>query len=92
MYAAAYQNNRTFALQERATRRPGRGEVRVHVACTCVCGTDLHIFYGDMDARVSVPAVIGHEMSGRVAEIGTEVSGWGMGDAVTVIPLDWCGS
>ena len=35
-----------------------------------ICGTDLHILHGDMDERVSMPAVLGHEMSGRRAGQG----------------------
>jgi threonine dehydrogenase-like Zn-dependent dehydrogenase len=29
--------------------------------------------------------------SGRIAAVGGEVTGWRAGDAVTVLPLDWCG-
>ncbi len=43
---------------------PAPGEVELAVAYTGICGTDLHIFHGAMDARVTVPAVLGHEMSG----------------------------
>ncbi|MBE1588826.1 2-desacetyl-2-hydroxyethyl bacteriochlorophyllide A dehydrogenase [Nonomuraea angiospora] len=42
-----------------------------------------------MDARVSTPAVLGHEMSGRVLRVGPDVEGWRPGDAVTVMPLRW---
>jgi 2-desacetyl-2-hydroxyethyl bacteriochlorophyllide A dehydrogenase len=65
--------------------------VRIAVAYTGICGTDLHILHGAMDHRVTLPAVIGHEMSGRVAEIGAGVTGWSVGDPVTVMPLRWCG-
>ncbi|MFD5747473.1 zinc-binding dehydrogenase [Streptomyces sp. NPDC127033] len=68
---------------------PGAGEVEVAPAYVGICGTDLHIFHGDMDARVSTPAVLGHEMSGRVVRIGEGVEGWAPGDAVTVMPLRW---
>lgn len=70
---------------------PGPGEVRIDVAYTGICGTDLTVFNGKMDARVTMPAVLGHEMSGRVAELGEGVTGWALGDAVTVLPLVWCG-
>nr|WP_257570772.1 alcohol dehydrogenase catalytic domain-containing protein [Streptomyces sp. NP160] len=68
-------------------REPGPGEVEVAPAFTGICGTDLHIAAGHMDARVSVPAVIGHETAGRIAAVGEGVSGWSVGDAVTVMPL-----
>ncbi|MEV7429702.1 alcohol dehydrogenase catalytic domain-containing protein [Nocardioides sp. NPDC092400] len=71
---------------------PGPGEVQVEVAYVGICGTDLHILHGSMDARVSMPAVIGHEMSGRVAAVGEGVTGWATGDPVTVMPLDWDGT
>ena len=41
-----------------------------------------------MDARVAAPQVIGHEMSGTVAELGDGVEGFAVGDAVVVRPLD----
>jgi 2-desacetyl-2-hydroxyethyl bacteriochlorophyllide A dehydrogenase len=63
--------------------------VEIAPAYVGICGTDLHIFHGDMDARVSAPAVLGHEMSGRVIRVGQGVEGWSPGDAVTVMPLRW---
>jgi 2-desacetyl-2-hydroxyethyl bacteriochlorophyllide A dehydrogenase len=67
------------------------GHVRVDVAYTGICGTDLHVYHGAMDTRVDPPGVIGHEMSGRIAEIGPDVTGWRTGDQVTVMPLVPCG-
>lgn len=65
--------------------------MRVNVAYCGICGTDLHIFLGHMDKRVSMPQVIGHEMSGVVAETGANVSDWQVGDRIVVRPLDPCG-
>jgi len=92
MLSAAYVGDRTMDVTEAEARPPGRGEVQIEVAYVGICGTDLHILHGAMDGRVSTPAVIGHEMSGRVAELGEGVSGWAVGDAVTVMPLDWDGT
>jgi (R,R)-butanediol dehydrogenase/meso-butanediol dehydrogenase/diacetyl reductase len=71
---------------------PGPGEVEVAPEFVGICGTDLHIFHGDMDARVGTGAVIGHEMSGRVVGVGPGVDGWQAGDPVTVMPLRWDGN
>jgi 2-desacetyl-2-hydroxyethyl bacteriochlorophyllide A dehydrogenase len=92
MRAVTYVGDETFRVEEREARTPGSGEVRIDVAYVGICGTDLHIKHGAMDARVRAPAVIGHEMSGVVSEVGSDVVGWRPGDAVTVMPLDWCGT
>ena len=91
MQAACYMGARTMSVLEREPQPPGAGEVEIAVAYTGICGTDLHIFHGAMDARVTVPAVLGHEMSGTVSAVGDGVTGWAPGDRVTVMPLDWCG-
>jgi (R,R)-butanediol dehydrogenase / meso-butanediol dehydrogenase / diacetyl reductase len=86
--AVSYEGNGRFALRAAEPRAPGAGEVRLEVAYCGICGTDLHIAHGAMDHRVTVPQVIGHEMSGRVAELGEGVDGFQVGDAVVVRPLD----
>jgi (R,R)-butanediol dehydrogenase/meso-butanediol dehydrogenase/diacetyl reductase len=91
MRAAAYVGDQTIRLEEREPEEPAPGQVRLDVAYVGICGTDLHIKHGAMDARVTLPAVIGHEMSGTVAAIGEGVTEWSPGDQVTVMPLRWCG-
>lgn len=88
----AYTAPRTLALEnDTPTAPPPPGHVAIEVAYTGICGTDLHIFHGAMDTRVGPPQVIGHEMSGRVAETAPDVTGWQVGDNVTVMPLVPCG-
>jgi (R,R)-butanediol dehydrogenase / meso-butanediol dehydrogenase / diacetyl reductase len=86
-----YAGARTLRVEPVRPVPPGPGHVRIDVAYTGICGTDLHIYHGDMDGRVHPPRVIGHEMSGRIAEVGGGVDGWQAGEPVTVMPLDWCG-
>jgi (R,R)-butanediol dehydrogenase/meso-butanediol dehydrogenase/diacetyl reductase len=86
--AVYYEGRGAFALREGGVAPPGEGEVRLDVAYCGVCGTDLHIAHGAMDHRVHVPQVIGHEMSGTVAELGPGVEGFAIGDPVVVRPLD----
>jgi 2-desacetyl-2-hydroxyethyl bacteriochlorophyllide A dehydrogenase len=87
--AVRYTSARTLDTAPAAPSSPGPGEVELAPAYVGICGTDLHIFHGDMDARVQAPAVLGHEMSGRVVRVGPDVEGWQPGDAVTVMPLRW---
>lgn len=92
MTAATYNGSRTFSTIEPAPVPPQPGEVQIAVSYTGLCGTDLHIFHGDMDARVSTPAIIGHEMSGVIVALGADVTGWTVGQPVTVMPTLPCGS
>ncbi|MFD7505100.1 zinc-binding dehydrogenase [Streptomyces sp. NPDC059850] len=92
MHAARYVGNNTIAVAEVPVAPPPAGQVQLDVAYTGICGTDLHLLHGAMDARVTLPAVIGHEMSGRIAAVGEGVTGWAAGDPVTVMPLAWCGA
>ncbi|MFJ8114241.1 zinc-binding dehydrogenase [Streptomyces sp. NPDC096132] len=87
--AVRYTAARTLDTAPALSAPPGPGEVELAPAYVGICGTDLHIFHGDMDARVKTPAVLGHEMSGRVVRVGPGVEGWAPGDAVTVMPLRW---
>src|SRR3954454_23915532 len=91
MRAALYVGDGSFRVEARAPRPPGPGGVQLDVAYLGICGTDLHIKHGAMDQRVRIPAVIGHEMAGTVAAVGDGVTGHAPGDAVTVMPLVWCG-
>ena len=88
MKAVYYQGSGRFTVGRGEIRPPGEGEVRLAVAYCGLCGTDLHIAHGSMDHRVRPPQVIGHEMAGTVAEVGTGVMGLGPGDKVVVRPLD----
>lgn len=90
MRAARYLGGEQIDVATVDPAAPGPGEVQVAVAYTGICGTDLHIRHGAMDARVTLPAVLGHEMSGRVLACGPGVVDWRPGDAVTVMPLRWC--
>jgi len=87
MSAAYYQGNQSFQINQSPILTPSADEVRLKVAYCGVCGTDVHIFHGAMAHRLSLPQVIGHEVSGVVEAIGTNVQNIKIGDRVTVRPL-----
>jgi 2-desacetyl-2-hydroxyethyl bacteriochlorophyllide A dehydrogenase len=91
MQAVFFEGNRTFRVGENVPVDPGAGQVQIQVAYCGLCGTDLHLFHGAMAHRLTLPHVMGHEMSGTVAAVGPDVDTWHPGDRVTVRPLDPCG-
>ena len=92
MQAAFYEGNRTIRIGESQPVAPGQGQVQIRVSHVGICGTDLHIFHGAMDKRVRMPQIMGHEMSGTIAAVGPDVTGFAPGDRVTVRPLEPHGS
>lgn len=89
MRSVSYIGSGRVEVSEQPAAVPAAGEVQLSVAFTGLCGTDMHIIHGSMDARVTTPLVFGHEMSGIVEQIGAGVEGWSVGDRVTVMPLQW---
>ena len=89
--AAFYAGNKSFTLEHIEAAPPAAGEIQIEVAYCGICGTDMHVYHGNMDQRVTTHRVIGHEMSGRVSAIGDGVSGFETGQPVVVRPLDHCG-
>ncbi len=90
-HAAYYEGNRSIRYGVAEPVEPGPGEAQLKISHCGICGTDLHIFHGAMDARVAMPLVMGHEMSATVLKLGPGVSGFGLGDRVVVMPLAPCG-
>lgn len=91
MQAVFYEGDRKIRSGTNEPVAPQKGEVQLKVSHCGICGTDLHIFHGAMDQRVTFPQVLGHEMSGTVHAIGEGVSDFSIGDKVVVMPLAPCG-
>ncbi|MCL2000563.1 MAG: alcohol dehydrogenase catalytic domain-containing protein, partial [Planctomycetes bacterium] len=79
-----------IVIAEAPCPKPGPGEVLLKTRFAGVCGSDLHAYKGLHPFR-KPPVVLGHEISGHIEEIGPGVSGFAMGDAVTVMPALGCG-
>jgi threonine 3-dehydrogenase len=63
----------------------GPNDVMIRIRKTAICGTDIHIYTWDSWAQktVPVPMAVGHEYSGEIVEIGSEVQGFKVGDRVS---------
>jgi len=89
--AAYYTGNKSFSVESVEAPDCSAGEVQIEVAYCGICGTDLHVYLGHMDARIGDHRVIGHEMSGVVSKVGSGVDRFSVGQPVVVRPLDHCG-
>ena len=70
---------------------PKKDEVVIHIRASALCGSDLHIFRAKHPS-VPLPATIGHEFSGDIVAIGSDVHDLSIGDRVTVEPCEACGT
>lgn len=76
-----------------AAEAMGLRQMRVRVAFGGICGSDLHYFqHGGFGAvRIKEPMVLGHEVSGVVDALGSEVSGFRVGQRIAISPSRPCG-
>jgi len=86
-------------IKEVPQPKPGPGEALLRVHACGVCGSDIHFYETDSEDYIlypgltKFPAIIGHEFSGEIVEIGSEKhsQGFKVGDRVTVEEMVWCG-
>ena len=73
-----------LVVEDRPIPEVGEYDVLVKVHACGICGTDVHILHGEH--IVEFPVIPGHEFSGEVVEIGSEVVNVHVGDRVTIDP------
>jgi L-iditol 2-dehydrogenase len=62
---------------------PGDGEVKIAVQAAGICGSDLHIWHGDIGIPVVTPVVLGHEFAGTIVALGPGITRIEVGQRVT---------
>ncbi len=72
-------------LQDTPKPKIGPNDLLIRIKKTAICGTDIHIYNWDEWAQktIPVPMTVGHEFVGTVAEIGSEVQGFKLGQRVS---------
>ncbi|MEO1580859.1 MAG: L-threonine 3-dehydrogenase [Pseudomonadota bacterium] len=80
-------------LEDIAEPTIGPNDVLIKVQRTAICGTDIHIYRWDEWARatIPVPMAVGHEFSGEIVELGSEVYGLKVGGRVSAEGHITCG-
>jgi len=76
-----------------ATEAPGPQQLRVRIAFGGICGSDLHYFQhgGFGTVRIKEPMVLGHEVSGVVDALGSDVTAFHVGQRIAISPSRPCG-
>ncbi len=92
MKAIVVHAARDLRIEERESRGPQPGEVKIRTAVGGICGSDLHYYNhgGFGTVRLKQPMILGHEVSGHVAALGDGVEGLEVGDLVAVSPSRPC--
>lgn len=77
-----------LVLRDVPKPKAGAGQLLIRIAACAVCRTDLHIADGELPDP-KLPLILGHQIVGRVEEIGTNVNNFAIGDRVGVPWLGW---
>jgi L-iditol 2-dehydrogenase len=92
MRASVLSGPSTIELQERPVPVPADDEVLVQVGSVGVCGSDVHYYkHGRIaDMVVEGPLVLGHEVGGRIVDVGRDVPRDRVGERVALEPQRPC--
>jgi L-idonate 5-dehydrogenase len=88
MQAAVVQGRGHVTVESRPVPEPGPGDVRVRVLAAGICGSDLHLHHTGLYAPGTIP---GHEFMGEVDALGSDATGFSVGERVAIEPFRTCG-
>ncbi|MFO7947374.1 MAG: alcohol dehydrogenase catalytic domain-containing protein [Armatimonadota bacterium] len=93
MKAAVMHAPNKMIVEDVETPTPDPDQVLMAVKAVAICASDLHIFEEGHSSGTypSGPLILGHEFSGEVAEVGSEVTAFAPGDRVACEPSWHCG-
>lgn len=101
MRAARYYGKEDIRIEHVDEQTCGEGQVRVAPAYVGICGTDLHEYLGGPNfaptkphpcTKDTIPITLGHEFSGIITELGSNVSAFTVGQHVVIQPTIYCGT
>src|SRR5436190_17237935 len=93
MRAAVLHAAKDLRIEEVDAAPLGNREVEVRIEAGGICGSDLHYYFdgGFGTVRLKEPMILGHEIAGTVARVGSEVESVEAGQRVAVHPSLPCG-
>jgi hypothetical protein len=84
-------------VREKVDPQIKNDQILLEVKACGVCGSDMHFYETDDQDYIlypgltKFPSILGHELSGKVVEVGKDVHDLKVGDMVTVEEMIWCG-
>jgi len=89
--ARFYEVGKPLRIDKIPVPKLGPGDVLVEIKACGICGSDIHIVYEEVTPTAYTPITLGHEPSGVIFGIGSEVKDWKIGNRVTINPFLTCG-
>jgi L-iditol 2-dehydrogenase len=92
MLAAVYHGPNDLRLENVPVPEIAKGEILVRVDSASICGTDLRIYHGNH--RMYPPGTVripGHEVVGRIARLGEDITNYSVNQRVFIAPNTGCG-
>jgi S-(hydroxymethyl)glutathione dehydrogenase/alcohol dehydrogenase len=87
--AVCYEFGKPLVVEDVNIDPPKVGEVKVKMAATAICHSDIHFIRGELGGNP--PCIAGHESAGYIEEVGQGVTSVKPGDPVVVSLLASCG-
>jgi L-iditol 2-dehydrogenase len=95
MKAVVYYERAEKAIEIRDMPLPviGPDECLVRVKYCGICGSELHMYHGQLNVLARPPVILGHEWTGEIVELGERVTGFALGDrVVSETAAETCGT
>ena len=92
MRAAVFKGNGVIKIEEIPSPKIGKGdEMILEIEVCSICGTDVHVLEVPPGYDMVPENVLGHELVGKVVEVGDAVKNFKVSDRVVVNPNEFCG-
>ena len=93
MKAAYYYGIGDIRVEETGIPQINEEEILIKVKACAVCGTDLRIYkFGHFKIPEGTKRVLGHEVAGEIAKVGSKVKGYTVGMRIATPPNIGCGT
>ncbi|MEW6057627.1 MAG: NAD(P)-dependent alcohol dehydrogenase [Bdellovibrionota bacterium] len=89
MKAAVFVRPGLIEIQKKTVPKVGPTDALIRITTTTICGTDVHILKGEYPVKPGL--TVGHEPVGVIAELGSAVSGYKIGQRVIAGAITPCG-